>query len=965
MKYPYRSPKSVAKNPTIPIDINDPRMDPLKRGITKARSGSEIDIVDYVNNLTQVQPGSYITQIGNREPSSPYPNPTDQEIRDTLVTELGEISNLTLTRSGEDIIFEFDFDPTLLVNKYATEFRVILTSGDSEFTTEVGMFPINLSLTHHQYTLTQAKIEKTMNISTVDFDSFCVYAFDKLSTEGGTPVCATTIPPYVLNLAAPEITVVAVNNGYIATVTNTTEMAKSAFANIDVWEIESNDGTAPAIVYAADGITPTNYKRVYLSSINPATIISPNLNKRWVIARFTSKYFDKYSSFSTAYAVTPISPVNVDLTPPDEATSISASWSGDNIVLSYTPAENAVRFVVELTAPDSNVGYFYFFLTGTGAQTSTITKTLIFGQFGAYYSSYTGVIKSIDAADNHSAGASFNVPARSNPLLGVTPTFTVNPTANGYIVTWTNVSGMTYADVYESATSWGGGNPTDESSRVYAGQSPVTIQSLNYTTRYIKIRFYDDYGNTSNYSAEQTVVPYDPGLLSLIENPVTFDTDGSIIAGSYDEINNVVNYPAVIFNQDGIFAYDENGLSTTQIINTALAGQNTFVTTQAQIADWIISPTKFENTPTGPNTYTGLSASGTYAIWAGSPTAGGSNLAKFWVKPDGSVQASDISIVGGSLDIGGGTFEVTSGGALTATSANITGQITATSGSFSGNVFIGTSGSIYSGTIVPGSPPTLSGSGFILNNEGLRFNSSTTQGITTIDGTTGLLITKSAQIGGWNVNENSIYKTGTYGTVTLDSVNAAVILSTETNANAGIAAATSNTSQVFWAGIGKDNANNGFYVKADGSLFASKAIIEGTLSSGKTSVSDVTNNGFYLKSDGQFNIGSATTGISLIDGSLKIKVNANLDEFRVAGFVQDNSDYSKNDVTLVAIVRDTTGTSANGYQVTRGRRFYWGDSYTPTGAESEAFSAIMGGNTEHVRDILYAQAGDIFFSTAS
>lgn len=961
MKYPYRSPKSVAKNPTIPIDINDPRLDSLNRGITKARSGSEIDVVDYATSR-QIVAGSYSATNLNGGKTPPDPDKTDKEIRRVLETELGEITNLTLTRSGEDMIFEFDFDPNLSVNRYATEFRVILTSGDSQFTTEVGMFPINLSLTHHEYTLTQAQIEKTMNVSTVDFDSFCVYAFDKLSTEGGTPVCATTIPPYVLNLAAPEITIVAVNNGYVTTVTNTAEMAKSAFRNIDVWEIESNAGTAPAIVYASDGITPTNYNRVYLSSINPATIISPNLNKRWVIVRFTSKYFDKYSAFSTAYAITPISPVNVDLTPPDEATSISATWSGDNILLSYTPAEGAVRFVVELTAPDSNVGYFYFFLTGTGAQTSTITKNLIFGQFGAYYSSYSGVIKSIDAADNHSAGAAFNVAARSNPLSGVTPTFTVNPTANGYIVTWTNVVGMTYAEVYENSVSWGGTNPTNDDLVVYSGQSPVTIQSLNYTTRYIKIRFYDDYGNNSNYSAEQTVVPYDPGLLSLIENPVTFETDGSIIAGSYDELNNTVEYPAVIFNRDGIFAYDENGDVTTQIINTALEGQNTFITTQAQIADWTIHPTKIENTLTGAaNTYTGLSASGTYAIWAGSPVAGGSEMAKFWVKPDGSVQASDISIVGGSLDIGGGTFEVDSSGALIATSASITGEINASSGSFTGNLFIGTSGSIYSGTVTPGSPPTLTGQGFILNNEGLRFNSSTTNGVTTIDGTTGLLITKSAQIGGWNVDSTSIYKTGTSGTITLDSTKAEIILAAATTYKSGIAAATANDSHVFWAGIyerGSGNQNlNAFYVKADGSLYASKAVIKGDLFGGLKNSVFSTENGYFLKSDGQFNIGTSTTGISLIDGSFQIKVNSDLDEFRVSGITQDNADFSKNDPTLVAVVHDNTGNDPDGYQVTRGRRFYWGFGYTPTEA------AALGNGT--VADILYAQAGDIFFSTAS
>lgn len=970
MKYPHLNPKQIEKNPTIPIAFDDPRLNLLNRGQTKARSGAEVDEVD--NTTSRLIPSKgYSTASGpsgvGRTP--PLAKVTRDQIDSAVTTEFGEISNLVLTRVGEGIIFEFDFDPNIDVNGYATEFRVVLTSGTSEFTTEVGMFPINKSLTHHEYTITQTMITKTMNVRTVDFDSFCVYAFDKFSTEGGTPVCAATIPPYVLDLAAPQVTVVAANNGYVVTVTNTSEMAKEVFSNIDVWEIESTAGTAPTITYAVDGVTPTNYSRVYLNTINPATIISPNLNKRWVVVRFSADYLGKYGSFSTAYAVTPISPVNVDLTPPDEATSVSAAWSGDNVVVSYTPSEGTVRFVAELTAPDSNVGYFYFFPVGTSAQTSTITKTLIFGQFGAYYSSYTGILKSIDAADNHSAGTSFNVPARTNPLSGVTPTFTVNPTANGYIVTWTNVTGMTYAEVYENSVSWGGTNPTNDDLVVYSGQSPVTIQSLNYTTRYIKVRFYDDYGNHSNYSAEQTVVPYDPGLLSLIENPVTFETDGSIIAGSYDEVNNTVEYPAVIFNQDGIFAYDENGDVTTQIINTALEGQNTFITTQAQISDWTIHPTKIENTLTGAaNTYTGLSASGTYAIWAGSPVAGGSEMAKFWVKPDGSVQASEISIIGGSLDIGGGVFEVDSSGALTATSANITGEINASSGSFTGNLFIGTSGSIYSGTVTPGSPPTLSSQGFILNNEGLRFNSSTTNGVTTIDGTTGLLITKSAQIGGWNVNTTSIYKTGSSGTITLDSTKAEIILSTAATYKSGVSAATANDSIVFWAGEHEKNEKytdgplqgypkNAFSVQADGSLFASKAIIKGDLFGGeKTSISS-TANGYFLKSDGQFNIGTSTTGISLIGGSFQIKVNSDLDEFRVSGITQDNSDSSKNDPTLVAVVNDNTGDDPDGYQVTRGRRFYWGFGYTPTEA------AALGNGT--VVDISYAQAGDIFFSTAS
>lgn len=59
-----------------------------------------------------------------------------------------------------------------------------------------------------------------------------------------------------------------------------------------------------------------------------------------------------------------------------------------------------------------------------------------------------------------------------------------------------------------------------------------------------------------------------------------------------------------------------------------------------------------------------------------------------------AISADLGSITAGSLNIGSGTFVVTSGGALTATSATITGAITATSGSITGALSMGTSGII-------------------------------------------------------------------------------------------------------------------------------------------------------------------------------------------------------------------------------------------------------------------------------
>lgn len=926
MKYPYRSPKSVEKNPTIPIDADDPRLNKLNRGITKARVGAEVEEVnDFTGRL--IPQGAYTTSSGRdgsgRTPPVVTPPLDKDDLDDKLSVQLGPISNLTASWTGKTLNINFDFDTNSIEypdNKYANGFKVKLVTAGSgvEGTSPDDMFPINSSITNHSYAIDSNKNAKILGNSYYELSQICVVAIDNIGISIGPYVCITA-PAFVLDLNPPEISVSAVNDGYSVTVTNVAELAKDSYFETEISEVISDAAEAPT----------SGWDIRERKSVNPIIVSAPDLGTRWVRARFLADS-GIYTTYSTAYKVTPITSQGVDTLPPNEVTINSVAWVGEDIQINYSlPAtEEPYQFQIALTAPNTQVGYFYdlpALHNTTNPQVLTITKDKIFAQFSGYFSSYTGVIKGIDSNGNRSAGVSFNVLARTNPLTGITPTFSVTPTANGYIVTWTNVVGMTYADVYEKATSWGGGNPTDESDRVYAGQSPVTIQSLNYTTRYIKIRFYDDYGNTSNYSAEQTVVPYDPGLLSLIENPVTFETDGSIIAGSYDEVNNTIDYPAVVFNQDGIFAYDENGNATTQLINTALTGQNTFITTQAQIADWVIHPTKIENTISGTaDTYTGLSGTGTYAFWAGSPTAGGSNLSKFWVKPDGSVKAQNIQITGGPsggkvLDVGG-LFSVTSAGVMTATSANITGNITALTGTFKGNVEIssvitdGAVGSLYSGTL---SAPningisTITGDGFILNIEGLSFwnNGSRVTYIANDDDsaahTPGTLVTKKAEIGtNWIVDSEKIYGASSSG--------GEVILKAGTTSgsglyakvgvtSAGIAApGSANGTVAIWAGgsvdgsivgpqdidLSQENKTPSFYVKYDGSLFARKAKISGTLSGGGLEVTQwgpgysftATGNGYWLDENGAFLLGSSNqnTGsyISLVNNNLAISVQS-------------------------------------------------------------------------------------------
>ena len=235
---------------------------------------------------------------------------------------------------------------------------------------------------------------------------------------------------------------------------------------------------------------------------------------------------------------------------------------------------------------------------------------------------------------------------------------------------------------------------------------------------------------------------------------------------------------------------------------------------------------------------------------------------------------------------------ISSDGRLFAADATLTGNVTAKSGSFTGNVSIGASGSLYSGTVTAGTPPTLSGAGFILNSSGLRFNSSTVNGITTIDGTTGQFITTSASIGTWTIDSNTINKTTGLGKITLDSGTTSANLamyatSNDGNYTAGILAAKTaspSTDIAMWAGnvTGPANASNAnFRVLHSGDTYVKTLNATGTIISSGGSTQKITIDGLHdliqMGTNTQLFARSGTTFLSntaLLDGSYALSQTA-------------------------------------------------------------------------------------------
>lgn len=859
MKSKYKSSKSVAKNQTVPISADDPRVAWNKLGQTKARIGAEIDIIGLdgkslsgggltlnagsgtggVDKNQTIEP-IIIPPINNQPPAT-YPGGSGSYV--ILPTNP---SNITSSWSGEDLVVQFDWDYANELNQTVSQFILELTADGITRRTPINTFLPNKSQTAQTATLTKSLNRLTFGLFRTKITSICVLSADPFNNVSQT-VCSATVPTYVLDLPTPVINIAAISNGYSVRYTIPTQ---SSFDAIDVWEIEDSGTTAPAIVYAADGVTPTNYKRAYFSNLSPANVITENYNKRWVIARFSSSG-GAFTVFCAAQAVTPTSPVSVDLTPPNEVVSVSAAWSGDNIVVSYQlPATDpGIRVEIILTSTNSLVGYFYRFPVGSGAsQTATITKRDLLEQFGQHYSSFTGILKSIDSSDNRTGGESFNVTTRLNPLTGVVPTFSLTPLTNGYSVFATNYEstpGVTYMEVYAKHTAWAT-DPTNDDDVVYRGANPAVIIDTVYTPVYVKIRYYDDFDNSSSYSTQSnnSITPIDSATVTSFENPITFGANGVIYTGA-----NYDSGKRTLFKSGGIFAYDASSTNgstglTTQIISDASAGTPTFITTQAQIADWHITSNKIENDLSGaPTAYAGLSATGSYSFWAGSTVSGGNADANFTVTPTGQVKARQISIIGNgnassNLISAGGLFTVKNDGSVTATSANISGSLNVTGAStFTGNVKLDTGGSLYAlgtgGSVSSGIRTIFNSSGVAAYNAAGGY----AQMLTTPLADGSVFATTAANIGGWEVDSSKIKKSSISGkgNIILDSSNGYIAVSNSAIASslAGINSPGNTLSDVvFWAGgTNPNNISNPFRVTLGGTLYSTSAVISGSITS--------------------------------------------------------------------------------------------------------------------------------------
>jgi hypothetical protein len=642
------------------------------------------------------------------------------------------------------------------------------------------------------------------------------------------------------------------------------------------WNAVPTSGTYwETVVYKS---STQNGTYVAVGSARNAPVIVEEINTVWIKIRhrLTTGGYSAYSNAKEAKAYVPIV---FDTTPPNEVTVNSAVWSGDNIVITYTmPATDpASRFKITLTN-GTDSGDFYEYPGGqTGTHTITLYDDRMYQQIGERYSSYTGNFISIDASENPTSGTSFSVGTKTNPLQDVTPDFTVTAISNGYVAEFSGVpAGVSYIKVYAKSSSFGAIHPVtgviDSQYLVYTGVNPGFVVDTDYNTKYIKARYFTISGQFSNWSAEKTTKPLDAGQLSAISNPVTIQTGGSILAG-----DSLTTGARLLMNEYGIFLYDYDALAgaapSTQIIGDGyynssgvFQAQNTlaptFITERARIANWMIYSDRFENAlSASAGTYTGLSAAGDYAIWAGGNSSKNTDgLAKFSVTHAGAVTARNISIIGGGTAtaklIDAGSFFVQNNGYIEATNAKITGEINASTGVFKGPVDVGTA------DIPAGQLRVASTGGTILIGHGLTMDGAAAAGITAtntggtqnfwVRATDGYLFSQSGKIGGWSIGTSKL--SGGGGT-------SAVGLQIDSTAGG----------YAFWAGAGTPDIDTPFSVTNTGILRATGAIISGSIKATSGfigSTNGTTATGFNFNSTQITSVGTPSGSTAIVlDGS--------------------------------------------------------------------------------------------------
>lgn len=427
-------------------------------------------------------------------------------------------------------------------------------------------------------------------------------------------------------------------------------------------------------------------------------------------------------------------------------------------------------------------------------------------------------------------------------------------TKNGllsYQVTWDKPTFENYVDtiIWEGTSStFNGTEPV-----VWTGTgTQATILTSNTNVRYIKIMHRDKFKHAettsiNKYFISGAITPNDPVVIDA--NPpvndftvgqatVQNDPDGLFtfnkkILFSWSANSDTSTYGYQIrFKILGTTDYTYMSVPGRTVTSTYLYGVKAGQTYEIQVSTYDqFGNTNISDWKSYPNIVIPASTSlaADVAITAGDMKMGygigGNNANKgLYLGPENYwyIQGNTTASSAARLSVGGSNDKLVWDG----TNLSVTGNLTARTGTFTGNILLSTSNaSIYNGTVTAAG--NLVGNGFALNATGLKVANGSNS--VTLNATDGTITANAGTIGGWSLNQSTLSQNN----AELNS-GGYIVFGSSTPSNM-IKITSQDPNYVMWAGN-----NNGslasFSVSKTGSLYASGATISGnvTITGGTT-----------------------------------------------------------------------------------------------------------------------------------
>ena len=541
---------------------------------------------------------------------------------------------------GTNFKVSFNHNPA---EEYFSYYKVTITGGGTSKVFDVPPLPGTSS---QSFTLSLSQNRAAFGIPQTSF-SGSVKTINIYGNEGSSVSFSSSA--YANTLPSATIIASAISNGYSVSYTTP---ADATFDKIEIEEVESSSLTAPT----------TGFTKIFSGSSNPAVVIVPNTNKRWVRARFSDN-IGGFGAYGTAVAVTPTSPVVVDNEGPPDVGSVTTSGGLDS---SGTVGFNGYA---DISWPAVTTGGIRGYRIRYKATTSSVYSYADSPGSGTSYRLtglgaglvYEIAVATYDEYNNTSS----NYVAGSNVTVGGTPYIASTVDVTGYFKAKANPT-----DLDSTAFKFGYGVDTGKRGLVFNPNNYWYIDSSQSaslkvggaTTNYIEwngASFVIDgdlrakKGSFSGNVSIASGASLYSGTLTGNTVTTTGDTGGSLSGAGY-----ILNSSGLTFSS-----------ATVSGITTIDATTGLFTTTSANIGGWNVASSAISKT-SNSGTVTLDSSNAQIRVASTSYTAG-------MATPDTNA-STDIVFWAGGARSSAANFYVQADGTVVMKSAVITGYASAT-----------------------------------------------------------------------------------------------------------------------------------------------------------------------------------------------------------------------------------------------------------------------------------------------